>query len=87
MRKSIAEIGHLEPGDVLYMSPSNEVLAHLPYMVALHRRAPLAAQHLAARRAWKQSTARLPSATHPRSHEPGTLCSPAHIFVLPFVSP
>lgn len=40
VRKSIADIGHLEPGDVLYMSPSNEVLAHLPYMVALHRRAP-----------------------------------------------
>jgi len=40
VRASIAEIGHCEPGDVLYMSPSNEVLAHLPYMVALHRRAP-----------------------------------------------
>jgi len=40
VRASIAEIAHCEPGDVMYMSPSNEVLAHLPYMVALHRRAP-----------------------------------------------
>ncbi|KAK9821582.1 hypothetical protein WJX81_008445 [Elliptochloris bilobata] len=38
VRASIAEIGHLEPGDVMHMSPSNEVLAHLPYMVALHRK-------------------------------------------------
>jgi hypothetical protein len=40
VRASIAEIGHCDPGDVLYLSPSNEVLAHLPYMVALHRRVP-----------------------------------------------
>ena len=79
VRKSIAEIGHLDPGDVIYMSPSNEVLAHLPYMVALHRRGPLAMHHPAARRAAAALMSTwAPCAFTGRPPDVCTLCSRAH---------
>ena len=35
--REIAEVAGISEKDVLYISPSNEALAHLPYMIALDR--------------------------------------------------
>ncbi len=35
--REIAEVAGIDEKDILYISPSNEALAHLPYMIALDR--------------------------------------------------
>ena len=35
--REIAEVAGIDERDILYISPSNEALAHLPYMVALDK--------------------------------------------------
>jgi len=46
----MAEVAGIEEKDILYFSPSNEALAHLPYMIALDRcAATLLCQSLAFR--------------------------------------
>lgn len=35
--RTIAEVAGVDERDVLYFSPSNEALAHLPYMIALDK--------------------------------------------------
>ena len=35
--REIAEVAGIDEKDILYLSPSNEALAHLPYMIALDR--------------------------------------------------
>jgi hypothetical protein len=35
--REIAEVAGIDERDVLYISPSNEALAHLPYMIALDK--------------------------------------------------
>jgi len=40
VRDAIVEIAGIETEDLLYFSHSNKALSHLPYMIALDRRAP-----------------------------------------------
>ena len=35
--REIAEVAGIDERDILYISPSNEALAHLPYMIALDK--------------------------------------------------
>ena len=35
IRQEVAKVAGIAENDILYMSPSNQVLAHLPYMIAL----------------------------------------------------
>ena len=41
IRQEVAKVAGIAEKDILYMSPSNQVLAHLPYMIALDRYAAL----------------------------------------------
>lgn len=39
-RRTIAEVAGIKPEEILYFSPSNRALAHLPYMIALDKCVP-----------------------------------------------